>query len=59
MLASNAGFASLLRASEKNMLPAGVTGLSYLNKVHLIHSLCEESEARACLLYTSDVPTKA
>ena len=37
MLASNAGFASLLRACEKNMLPAGVTGLSYLNKVHLKH----------------------
>lgn len=50
MLASNAGFASLLRASEKNMLPAGVTGLSYLNKVHLIHSLCEESEARAIII---------
>lgn len=50
MLASNAGFASLLRASEKNMLPAGVTGLSYLNKVHLIHSLCEESGARAIII---------
>lgn len=50
MLASNAGFASLLRASEKNMLPAGVTGLSYLNKVHLIHSLCEESKARAIII---------
>lgn len=50
MLASNAGFASLLRASEKNMLPAGVTGLSYLNKVYLIHSLCEESEARAIII---------
>lgn len=50
MLASNAGFASLLRASEKNMLPAGVTGLSYLNKVHLIHSLCEESSARAIII---------
>ena len=50
MLASNAGFASLLRASEKNMLPAGVTGLSYLNKVHLIHSLCEESRARAIII---------
>lgn len=50
MLASNAGFASLLRASEKNMLPAGVTGLSYLNKVHLIHSLCEESKARAIIV---------
>lgn len=53
MLASNAGFASLLRACEKNMLPAGVTGLSYLNKVHLIHSLCEESGARA-LIITGD-----
>lgn len=50
MLASNAGFASLLRASEKNMLPAGVTGLSYLNKVHLIHSLCEENGARAIII---------
>lgn len=50
MLASNAGFASLLRACEKNMLPAGVTGLSYLNKVHLIHSLCEESGARAIII---------
>ncbi len=50
MLASNEGFASLLRASEKNMLPAGVTGLSYLNKVHLIHSLCEESGARAIII---------
>lgn len=50
MLVSNAGFASLLRASEKNMLPAGVTGLSYLNKVHLIHSLCEESGARAIII---------
>lgn len=50
MLASNAGFASLLRASEKNMLPAGVTGLSYLNKVHLIHSLCEESGAIAIII---------
>lgn len=50
MLASNAGFASLLRASEKNMLPAGVTGLSYLNKVHLIHSLCEESGTRAIII---------
>lgn len=50
MLASNAGFASLLRASEKNMLPAGVTGLSYLNKVHIIHSLCEESGARAIII---------
>lgn len=53
MLASNAGFASLLRACEKNMLPAGVTGLSYLNKVHLIHSLCEESGTRA-LIITGD-----
>lgn len=53
MLASNAGFASLLRACGKNMLPAGVTGLSYLNKVHLIHSLCEESGARA-LIITGD-----
>lgn len=53
MLASNAGFASLLRACEKNMLPAGVTGLSYLNKVHLIHSLCEENGARA-LIITGD-----
>lgn len=53
MLASNAGFASLLRANEKNMLPAGVTGLSYLNKVHLIHSMCEESGARA-LIITGD-----
>lgn len=53
MLASNEGFASLLRACEKNMLPAGVTGLSYLNKVHLIHSLCEESGARA-LIITGD-----
>lgn len=53
MLASNAGFASLLRACEKNMLPAGVTGLSYLNKVHLIHSLCEENGTRA-LIITGD-----
>lgn len=53
MLASNAGFASLLRACEKNMLPAGVTGLSYLNKVHLIHSLCEENKTRA-LIITGD-----
>lgn len=53
MLASNESFASLLRACEKNMLPAGVTGLSYLNKVHLIHSLCEESGARA-LIITGD-----
>lgn len=50
MLASNAGFASLLRACEKNMLPAGVTGLSYLNKVHLIHSLCEENGTRAIII---------
>lgn len=53
MLASNAGFASLLRACEKNMLPAGVTGLSYLNKVHLIYSLCEENKTRA-LIITGD-----
>lgn len=53
VLKLNSGFASLMRCAEKGDLPAGVTGLSYLNKVHLVHSICEETGGRA-LIITGD-----
>ena len=55
ILQNNEEYEKLSYALSKNRVPMGALGLSHINKVHLLHSLCEEN--KKCLAVTPDEAT--
>lgn len=50
VLKNSEEFKTLFDAVEKENLPAAVNGLAHINKVHLIHALCAETDRRAVIV---------
>ncbi len=55
ILQNNEEYEKLSYTLSKNRVPMGALGLSHINKVHLLHSLCEEN--KKCLAVTPDEAT--
>ena len=47
-------YQTLRKAAERFALPAGVTGVSHIHKVHLIHTLCCDTSSRALIVVSDE-----